>query len=73
MTVLWRGIIRNYLKLNILDPSDTLENYFYLTKYMIQYTDDIDVDVDQLLKSNKFYVILGTTPLFLLTYTRSYR
>jgi len=38
---------------------------------MIEYTDNIDVDVDQLLKWNKFNIFLGTTPPFSLTYTRS--
>ena len=39
---------------------------------MIEYTDNMDMDVDQFLKFTKFNVTLGTAPLFSLTYTRSY-
>ena len=35
---------------------------------MIEYTDNIGVDVDQLHKWNKFNVIIGTAPLFSFTY-----
>ena len=31
---------------------------------MIEYTDNVDMNVDQLLKWNKFNVVLGTAPLF---------
>ena len=39
---------------------------------MIEYTENIDMVVDQLLKWNKFNVILGTAPPYLLTYTCSH-
>ena len=32
--------------------------------YIIEYTEIIDVDIDQRLEWKKFNVILGTTPLF---------
>ena len=56
-------VVARFSTLYILYQSDAPENYFELRKHMVKYTDNRDVDIDQLLKWNIFTVINSAIPI----------